>query len=236
MQELAGKSAKKLVVEIIAIVLSILLAFAIDAWWDERQEQRRADELLFAIRSDVEATQTYIEGAIVFRKKVIGDAQALLEAMAGGTDRATLDSRLLTLGSVFVQSSWHPVNHTYEQALGSGSFELIRDSELRLLLAQYVAALEEVGLWNDNVIRQYYSTLEPFMVTRTVYSELAAPDVRDVLIADSPFQTDLSALAENRELWNLLTFKLELEAILVLRLEDADAMAIELLAVMPDSL
>ncbi len=226
---------KRVGIEATVVVASILIAFSIDAWWDDLQEQRRADELLFAIRSDVEATQTYIEGVIAFRKKVIGDAQALLEAMAGGTDRATLDSRLLTLGSVFVMSSWQPVNHTYEQALGSGSFDLVRDSELRLLLAQYVAALEEVGLFHDNVIRQYYGALEPFMVTRTVYSELAAPDVRDVLVADSPFQTDLSALAENRELWNLLTFKLELEAILVSRLEDADAMAIELLAVMPDS-
>jgi hypothetical protein len=227
---------KRLSVEGAAIVMSILLAFAIVAWWDDRTDTARTDELLIAIRSDVEATQTYIEGVIAFRKKVIGDAQALLEAMAGGTDRATLDSRLLTLGSVFVMSSWYPVNHTYEQALGSGSFELVRDSELRLLLAQYVAALEEVGLWDDNVIRQYYSALEPFMVTQTAYSELAAPDVRDLLVADSPFQTDLSALAENRELWNLLTLKLELEAIFVSRLEDADAIAIELLAVMPDSL
>ena len=38
MQQSFEKSAKALVVEGGAIVLSILLAFSIDAWWDERKQ------------------------------------------------------------------------------------------------------------------------------------------------------------------------------------------------------
>jgi len=34
---------KRLVLEATAIVASILLAFAIDAWWDERQDRKEAN-------------------------------------------------------------------------------------------------------------------------------------------------------------------------------------------------
>ncbi len=40
---------KRTTVEVSAIVASILLAFAIDAWWEERTEQARADELLLSL-------------------------------------------------------------------------------------------------------------------------------------------------------------------------------------------
>ena len=38
-------------VEAIVIVGSILLAFAIDAWWDSRQDDSRRDELLLQLQS-----------------------------------------------------------------------------------------------------------------------------------------------------------------------------------------
>jgi hypothetical protein len=224
---------KRFLAEGLTIVVSILLAFWVDASWDTRVQASRALDLLLAIRSDVEATQAHIGDRIDASTAVVEDAQALLNAMAGRTDEATRDSLLMTLGSVFIQSAWHPVNHSYEQALGSGSFELVQDAQLRLLLAQYVAALNDVGLWDRDVNEQYYAELEPFMVANTVYSDLAAPDVREELVSGGPFTTDVEALASSRELWNLLTLKLEIAAILRSTLESADSVATTLLEALP---
>ena len=133
-------------------------------------------------------------------------------------------------------SEWDPINHSYEQALGSGSFELIRDEELRLLIAKYVGALATVTSFTEQINEQYRGQLEPFMVSHTVYSDLAAPDVRDLLITEgAPFATDLEALAASRELWNLLTLKMELELIMVSTMVKAEARATELVAALPDS-
>ena len=41
-------------VEGVVIVGSILLAFGIQAWWDERQERREETELLLGLAPDVE--------------------------------------------------------------------------------------------------------------------------------------------------------------------------------------
>jgi len=73
---------------------------------------------------------------------------------------------------------------------------------------------------------QYYGQLEPFLVANTVYSELAAAWWREQL-ADAPFRTDSSRLASSRELWNLLTLRLELEVALQDRLDGMDRLAVE---------
>jgi len=220
---------KHLAVEAAAIFLSILLAFWVDAAWDARVERARAAELLTAVRSDVLAAREYIEGRIAHTDTVTAQATSLLTALAERGDPGTRDSLLLGLGSIFIQFTWSPNNQSYEQALGSSTFELVRDQRLRLLLAHYASTLEEVAFWAEVSFQQYQGELEPFMVAHTVYSELAAPDVRDLLVP-ARLNTDLESLATSRELWNLLTLKLELEGIVRVALRDALAGADELLA------
>ena len=56
-------TARRLTLEAVVIIASILAAFAIDTWWDGRQEDRRQEALLRAIASDVRGMQD--EGARV---------------------------------------------------------------------------------------------------------------------------------------------------------------------------
>ena len=48
---------KTIIVEAVAIVVSILLAFAIDAWWAEKKEQDVEHVALLALRSDFVASR-----------------------------------------------------------------------------------------------------------------------------------------------------------------------------------
>jgi hypothetical protein len=52
-----SSTARRLTLEAVVIIASILAAFAIDTWWDGRQEDRRQDALLRAIASDVQGMQ-----------------------------------------------------------------------------------------------------------------------------------------------------------------------------------
>jgi hypothetical protein len=56
-------TARRLTLEAIVIIASILAAFAIDTWWEGRQEDRRQEALLRAIASDVQGMRD--EGARV---------------------------------------------------------------------------------------------------------------------------------------------------------------------------
>ena len=49
---------KRLSVEAAAIIASILFAFAIDAWWDSVQTDNKAQEILDALRLEMESNLT----------------------------------------------------------------------------------------------------------------------------------------------------------------------------------
>ena len=50
----------RLVVEAAAIVVSILLAFAIDAWWDDRQQRNEEQTILKALLDDLHDKRNYL--------------------------------------------------------------------------------------------------------------------------------------------------------------------------------
>lgn len=70
--------------EAVAIVISILLAFGIDAWWSNRQEKTRVDESLFALRNELQTNLEEIQRERAFRTTVIASIDQLFEMSAGG--------------------------------------------------------------------------------------------------------------------------------------------------------
>ncbi|MFT5140449.1 MAG: hypothetical protein ACI9H8_002140 [Lysobacterales bacterium] len=51
----------RLAIEAAVIILSILLAFAIDAWWDQNQQQKLAAEQLVRVKAELESNAEIIE-------------------------------------------------------------------------------------------------------------------------------------------------------------------------------
>ena len=79
-------TARRLTLEAVVIIASILTAFAIDTWWEGRQEDRRQEALLRAIVSDVRGMQD--EGARV-RASWVQALDATEKVLAAGESRLT---------------------------------------------------------------------------------------------------------------------------------------------------
>jgi hypothetical protein len=230
---MTGRSYKiRLFLEGAVIIASILLAFAIEAGWAEFRESQEASDLLQSIREDVVATQAEVAKQSGISEGLVIRARTLLDTLASSKSPDQLREGLLTLGSIFVYHSWSPVDHTYAEAVNSGRLQLIEDHNLRIALAQYEAQIQGLSRVYASVEVQYYSQLEPFMVANTIYSEIAAEWWRESLIV-APFNTDFEALARSRELWNLLTLRLEHEVAVQSRLERMEKMTNQVLALLP---
>lgn len=219
----------------LVIVVSILLAFGIEATWAEYSETREAYRLLESIRDDVLATQAELALQQTQNKELADRARHLLTTMADPPSEEVVREALQSIGSVFVTSGWDPVTHTYVEAVNSGRLRLIESEELRLALTRYHARVEDVDAIHRTIETQYYGQLEPFMVEYTVYSELAAEWWRGALV-EAPFVTDFEALASSRELWNLVTLRLELEVAMENRLERMEVLATELVGLLNEEL
>ena len=64
MTDLHAIQWRRIAVESVAIVVSILLAFAIDAWWEERQERVEEAEILVGLEQEFLDIQSLIESKL----------------------------------------------------------------------------------------------------------------------------------------------------------------------------
>jgi len=70
-----------LLLQAASVVASILLAFAIDAWWGNRLENDAKNTMLRAIREDMLDNQRWVKEERVYRAAARESNQALLRAM-----------------------------------------------------------------------------------------------------------------------------------------------------------
>ncbi|HSG48850.1 MAG TPA: hypothetical protein VLA43_13610 [Longimicrobiales bacterium] len=178
--------------EIIAIVASILLAFAIDAWWDEWQEAREAREILVDLREEFRA----VGAELAVREGEWQAAEASMARLLRAADAgeapppAVMDTLLhhLTWTSTF-----DPGSGALEALLSSGRLEWIEDLELRTALAGWPGVIEEIRD-NEEMGREFVTlVLEPYLARQGVPlsrvllmdREWPVPSVRDPEAAEA---------------------------------------------------
>jgi hypothetical protein len=143
---------RRLALESLAIVGSILLAFAIDAWWeDSREKQRRLvllDDLKAETAVNIEELTSIIEKQELYSQEV----RALVRAMLGAeqVSSAKLETlRRQTTGFPTFQPSWGIL----DLLTASGDLVLVEDSDLRTALANLKARVSNYLANQEIVIR-----------------------------------------------------------------------------------
>ncbi len=122
------------------IVGSILLAFGIQAWWDERQERIEEREIIERLLSDVQADIEGIESGLSFlpRKEAsLRRVDSLLNAPDSSPKDPVMFLEDVIYGSQYGWSQAEAQRITFDELLGSGGFGLIRDAELRVAISDY---------------------------------------------------------------------------------------------------
>ena len=125
----------------LAIVASILVAFAIDAWWEERQEERWQTEQLVSLRDEFVTNREELID-VVRRDRDIGDnLQALLDALKANDigDVVRVDAR-----HVAALTGWRTsdvASGALDALLASGRLGEFEPPELRQRLAEWPSAV-----------------------------------------------------------------------------------------------
>ena len=147
---------KRLSVEAIAIVTSILLAFAIDAWWEDLARSSDEVESLELIRRDLE---TSIEQLEKHASYVAASSQSALNAYAalsnpGPYDRENIHDEMLRVDRVTLKVP----TAAYTELLSTGNLRVIQDRQLRDAIVRFYESVELAELIvqknNDNFLDQ----------------------------------------------------------------------------------
>lgn len=135
---------RRWIAEGLLIVVSILLAFAIDAAWEAREEGRQREALIEALRSDLEIAASALERARRLNtaaRDAMGDLLVQTESgRLGASSRAAVDS-LLMLSLAGGRAA--PPTGTLETLFSSGKLDLIDDPEVVTRLTAWTGLLAE---------------------------------------------------------------------------------------------
>lgn len=170
------------------IVLSILLAFGIDAWWDEAQDRREERLALLALHEEFRANLSHLSAAHEVHRAFAADLtrlEALLAASPSGESLEVVDSLLVPLISFRTPD---PATGTLNTLLASGRIDLIRDQELQQALAGWPSEIANAAEDEVKVRDFVFDRLIPGLAGHADLTGVMASRTSDPLISGKAFQ------------------------------------------------
>ncbi|MEM1176126.1 MAG: hypothetical protein AAGA33_11425 [Pseudomonadota bacterium] len=195
----------RLLIEGGVIVFSILLAFAIDAWWDERQDREREVQQLARVSAELELNETSLTSKQTDLRRAFESAVVQQGWMGENPEPVAADemtqiwNRILGIGTLSVPS--RAINE-YLAAASEGDPEF---AEIRDQLTEWSYRAERLSNQYD-LLRQKHAKLTDYLIGNDeipVLSTLPAW-MSDAGLPSSSFPHDPSSLLDDVRLENLL--------------------------------
>ncbi len=196
------RSARGLLVEGLVIVVSILLAFAIDAWWDDRQQAEERERILGQLREELSLYQQIVPRAIAASNRASDASIRLLEIIHGENDVSPdeLRATVAAVDDAFALAAAVPV---FELLAGAGGFTLVPDPELRQAISDITAFISLTERFEDMESRSLRAWKEHLRDHYDLYGAGRALGYYEENMPPSRFPEDFSFL-EDRTTSNLL--------------------------------
>ena len=143
------KQLNVLAVEAIAIVLSILLAFSIDAWWSEYKDQQQGDEYSARIKIELEEVRDLLHLHLRSIDRRIAAGESVEEFFSGANrdlSPVLLINALYNMGRDTFQTF---DTTTFDDLISSGQLSLVANTDVRsaIRLAYQRTSDAEPELW-----------------------------------------------------------------------------------------
>lgn len=126
----------------ILIVVSILAAFGIDAWWDTRVELRGANALQAALSAEFETMEEEFAFSLSRNEMVIAAADSLLLQLRNESSSVEVPSGIV--GTLLLTPTTDASRGAVDALIASGKIEILPSKRLRYLLANWSAVLDDV--------------------------------------------------------------------------------------------
>lgn len=210
---------KRLAAEAAAIVVSILLAFSIDAWWDDRIEAEAELWLLERLQTDFTEMFDDLSVAYADHKRTADACLTLLEMSASDPSLPITREVDEMVGIVFlVARTFNPGSGAVEIFLTSDMSRLVRNRPLADLLIRWSALVDELVEEEAQMIKGVSERWAPFLASRTdvtpflglrdsVFAGIPGADhastERTPLVADAAFRNEVM----DRYKWQLLALR-----------------------------
>ena len=155
----------RLLAESAVISLSILLAFAVDAWWQERGELRLEREYLVGLVVELEASRLELDSDLAAREELEWGLERIIRS-SDGAPPPPIDSTRATLGRARTTRQFTPVRSVFDDLVSSGRLQLMRSDAIRAGLLTYAQALDKNTLTEQTTREFVADRFAPYLSRR----------------------------------------------------------------------
>jgi hypothetical protein len=198
---------RRLAAEFVVIVAGVLVALAVDAARDARQDHVRATGYLQQLRADLSTTSGALTAAITIDERARDGADRMIQALNSPRLPRSDSLRAWIAAATNSSASFYPTMGTVTGLIESGELRLVRDEDLRRKLLQYHSSVEAALRIIDAVDPHMWRTIER-LGGMLSWSALLQPDDQqrfpinwELLASDRAFHGalyDLRLAASNR--------------------------------------
>jgi hypothetical protein len=159
----------RLAAEFAVIVAGVLIALAVDSWWERRQEQNHARQYLEQLLVDIEKTEGRLLGTIDTETQRLEQVTSVIDrALHGPWPHA--DSLDLPTGYNYFE----PLKGTLTALIQGGDLRLVRSDSIRFELIAFSALLDETETILRNTETLVWNSTERLLTGRARHSQYAA--------------------------------------------------------------
>ncbi len=200
--------------EAVVIVVSILLAFAIDAWWAGQQDREEEQVLLRALKEEAQYNLDQIDTELLYRRAVSEAAIMLLNASAGDVELEPAELDQL-LGSATWWGNAVFSTGAFNGLLQGGRLYLVESESLRSAIASLPEEFAEVQRNERQDYETYTNVIMPFLYKNALLpqlsnAQLVRPGTGDFELPRLPIgeRRDHSELVSNSEFIGIVVHRI----------------------------
>ncbi|PCJ22489.1 MAG: hypothetical protein COA96_14260 [SAR86 cluster bacterium] len=228
---------KRITLETIAIVGAILLAFAVDAWWENRQVQAAEHQFLQALVLDLQETKRrMIDFGLRLRDRqgAIGNALVIF----GSSNQGSVIELQNLLWPIGITSTFETNGATLERMIETEEF---RSLESPTVQRKLMSVITRIGYFQQSDLRRadfWHNTVASYAIKyAAIYKFVVRQDSNELgyglptEATEIDIQPELNAFYSNREFANILFLMLPLNADAGFQLDRVETEIEELLAI-----
>jgi hypothetical protein len=187
------------------IVASILLALAVDEWWEGHELRTAEMEVLERLAGEFEANATQLELKAGLHQRVLACGDALLEFIGSpGRGEPPVDSLSTLVWNFLFTPTYDPEDGVLNSLIASGELGIIRNDDLRVALAGWPSLVRDLKEDEDSAWRYVDQAIFPFMDGQVSFRSLHLSKSQDHFQRRSDFPIGTEDLLRNREFENFV--------------------------------
>lgn len=233
-----AKSWRDAARDVVLIVVSILIAFALDAWWEGRGERRMHDEQIATLKSEFVAARHRLASTAEGLER---SAQATIDilAMMGPRAPSPDEDRLAMLLQHSLNFGIAAPSHTaLDAALAFGNPKLTADETLAVMLNRWPEMMEDLEGDAQHLERNRDQDLQAALTELGIPGFAAAALPTELGLPPSSFPSDAGRIVRSVKVYAALYYRAlrirVLSSFVEVALERADEILEQLDGLLPD--